>query len=294
MTEIAINTSYEKPNEVTSVVYEADNRETTEKAKLSVRELVVSFENMNTGELTEAVDKVSLDIQPGEFVSIVGLSGCGKSSFLNAIAGLIKPKSGSIKISGRPVEGPSFERALVFQKPSLLPWRTVIKNVIYGLELRGVKKEEGKRRAQKYVDMVHLNGFENYFTSQLSGGMQQRVNLARALVCEPEILLLDEPFAALDAITRETMQNELLLLWEQTQKTVLMVTHQIDEAVLLSDRVIIFSARPAKIMEEVKINLPRPRTPQIRDNAEFDFLAKKIWSMIHTSAGKKADTEYEI
>lgn len=263
-------------------------------AKLSVNELVISFENMKTGEVTHAVDKVSLDIQPGEFVSIVGLSGCGKSSFLNAVAGLIKPRGGDIKISGNLVQGPGQDRTVVFQKPSLLPWRSVIKNVIYGLELRGIKPNEAIRQAEKYVDMVNLKGFETYFPHQLSGGMQQRVNLARALVCEPEVLLLDEPFAALDAITRETMQNELLNLWEQTKKTVLMVTHQIDEAILLSDRVIVFSARPAKIVEEIKVNLPRPRTPEVRDTVEFDFLAKRIWSLIHTSAGKKVNIEYEI
>lgn len=262
--------------------------------KLSVNELVISFENIATGEFTEAVDRVSIDIQSGEFVSIVGLSGCGKTSFLNAIAGLLRPKGGSIKVNGYPVNGPGYDRAVVFQKASLLPWRSVLNNIIYGLELRGVKKDEAQKLAEKYISMVHLNGFENYYPHQLSGGMQQRVNLARALVCEPEILLLDEPFAALDAITREGMQNELLSLWEQTRKTVLMVTHQIDEAVLLSDRIIIFSARPAMIVEEVKINLPRPRSPQLKDNAEFDFLAKKVWGLIHTTAGKKVNVEYEI
>ncbi|HOJ76769.1 MAG TPA: ATP-binding cassette domain-containing protein [Bacillota bacterium] len=262
--------------------------------KLSVNELVITFENLATGELTAAVDKVSIDIEPGEFVSIVGLSGCGKTSFLNAIAGLIKPNSGSIRVNGQPVSGPGHDRAVVFQKASLLPWRSVLNNIIYGLELRGVRKNEARKLAEKYIEMVHLKGFEHYYPHQLSGGMQQRVNLARALVCEPEILLLDEPFAALDAITREEMQNELLSLWEQTRKTVLMVTHQIDEAVLLSDRIIIFSARPAKIVEEVRVNLPRPRTPHLKDDAEFDYLAKKIWGQIHTAAGKKVNVEYEI
>ncbi len=262
--------------------------------KLSVTELVVSFENFNTGEITAAVDRVSLTIEPGEFVSIVGLSGCGKSTFLSAIAGLLRPGSGSIKVNGRPVNGPGYDRAVVFQKAALLPWRTVLNNIIYGLELRGVKKDDARKQAQQYVEMVHLQGFEHYYPHQLSGGMQQRVNLARALVCEPEILLLDEPFAALDAITRESMQNELLALWEQTRKTVLMVTHQIDEAVLLSDRIIIFSARPAQIVAEVKIKLPRPRTPQLKDDAEFDYLAKKIWGLIHTTTGKKVNLEYEI
>lgn len=263
-------------------------------SRLNVSDLQVSFENTNTGEFTDAVDKVCLDINPGEFVTIVGLSGCGKSSFLNAIAGLIKPKSGTIKLGDKYIEGPGQDRAVVFQKASLLPWRTVIKNITYGLEIRGVKPEEAKKQAEKYIEMVNLKGYENFYPNQLSGGMQQRVNLARALVCEPEVLLLDEPFAALDAITRQDMQNELLELWEKTHKTVLMVTHQIDEAVLLSDRVIVFSTRPAKILEEVKIKLLRPRNPELRDSGDFDYLSKKIWSLIHTSAGKKGKVEYEI
>ncbi|MNC40133.1 Aliphatic sulfonates import ATP-binding protein SsuB [compost metagenome] len=168
------------------------------------------------------------------------------------------------------------------------------RNIIYGLELKGVEKKEAKVRAEAYIEMVHLSGFEKHLPHQLSGGMQQRVNIARALVCEPEVLLLDEPFAALDAITRQTMQNELLSLWEKTRKTVLMVTHQIDEAVLLSDRVIVFSARPASIVEEIRISLPRPRSPQVRENPQFDRLAKKIWSLIHSTAERKEGQEYEI
>jgi NitT/TauT family transport system ATP-binding protein len=263
-------------------------------AKLSVEELKLSYENSKTGELTEAVHKVSLDIYPGEFVTIVGLSGCGKSSFLSAVAGLLKPQEGSIKLNGSAILGPGPDRSFVFQKASLLPWRNTLKNIIYGLELNGVPFEEAVQRAKKYINMVKLEGFENHYPYELSGGMQQRVNLARALVCEPEVLLLDEPFAALDAITRESMQNELLSLWEATRKTVLMVTHQIDEAVLLSDRVIVFSDRPAQILEEIKIDLPRPRTENIKNNPQFDKLTSLIWSLIHKSSRKKADIEYEI
>ncbi len=294
MTEIALTNPYRIPAEAERPAPGFGSGQSPPTAKLSVNQLIVSFENAQTGDLTEAVANVSLEIQPGEFVTIVGLSGCGKTTFLNAVAGLIKPRGGSIRVNGQPVEGPGQDRTMVFQKASLLPWRTVILNIIYGLELRGVKRDDAKRQAQKYLELAHLSGFENYYPHQLSGGMQQRVNLARALACEPEVLLLDEPFAALDAITRESMQNELLGLWEQTKKTVLMVTHQIDEAVLLSDRVIVFSARPARIIEDVRIKLPRPRAPQLRDDAEFDFLAKKIWSLIHTSAGKKVNPDYAI
>jgi NitT/TauT family transport system ATP-binding protein len=265
-----------------------------EQPKLAVEQLSVSYENGATGEWTEAVRNVSVDIRSGEFVTIVGLSGCGKSTFLSAVAGLVRPTSGSIRLNGVPVTGPGPERAVVFQKSSLLPWRTVLRNIAYGLELNGCGKKESLRRAQQVVDLVRLRGFEHHYPSALSGGMQQRVNLARALVCEPEVLLLDEPFAALDAITREMMQNELLALWEQTIKTVLMVTHQIDEAVLLSDRVIVFSARPAQVLEDIRISLPRPRTPETRNNARFDELMNRIWNLIHTSAARREEADYEI
>jgi len=262
--------------------------------KLSVDQLSISYEDKKTGDITEAVKEVSLDIQTGEFVTIVGLSGCGKSSFLNAVAGLLNSSNGTIKVDGKKVTQPGPDRAVVFQKASLLPWRTTLKNIVYGLEISGIPKDEALQRAKKYMKMTQLESYEDFYPAALSGGMQQRVNLARALACEPEVLLMDEPFSALDAITREVLQNELLLLWEKTKKTVLMVTHQIDEAVLLSDRVIVFSARPATIMKEIKINLPRPRTSEVKNNKLFDHLTQQIWNEINKSVGKKVELEYEI
>ncbi|ALS23102.1 MULTISPECIES: ABC transporter ATP-binding protein [Paenibacillus] len=262
--------------------------------KLSVENLMISYENHKSGETTEAVHNVSLDIKPGEFVTIVGLSGCGKSSFLNAVAGLLKASGGTIRIDGKPVQRPGPDRAVVFQKASLLPWRTTLKNITYGLEIMGIPKREAVERARKYIKMAKLEDYENFYPSALSGGMQQRVNLARALACEPQVLLMDEPFSALDAITREGLQNELLLLWELTKKTVLMVTHQIDEAVLLSDRVIVFSPRPAVIVKEIRIDLPRPRTPEVKQNPYFDQLTQRVWSAINKSAGKRVNQDYEI
>jgi NitT/TauT family transport system ATP-binding protein len=261
---------------------------------LEVKDLVITYENQKTGALTEAVSGVSLDIRQGEFVSVVGLSGCGKSSFLSAVAGLVRQASGSISVAGKRVTKPGGDRSVVFQKATLLPWRTVMDNITYGLDLRGVPKKEARRRAEKYIDLVQLRGFEHFHPGALSGGMQQRVNLARALVTDPQLLLLDEPFAALDAITRETMQNELLSIWEQTRKTVLMVTHQIDEAVLLSDRVIVFSNRPARIVAEIKVPLPRPRTEEARFNPEFDDLVRRIFDAIHSSNKDKASWCYEV
>lgn len=279
---------------VKPVVQEFLPEKETKSNVLSVNDLTIGYSNQVTGEFTDAVKQISIDIQKGEFVTIVGLSGCGKSSFLNAVAGLTPSRSGTIKVNGKEVREPAPDRAVVFQKASLLPWRNTVQNIIYGLEIIGVPKKEALKRAEKYIEMTKLKGFEQYYPSALSGGMQQRVNLARALVCEPEILLLDEPFAALDAITREEMQNELLHLWELTQKTVLMVTHQIDEAVLLSDRVIVFSARPARILADIKINLARPRNPDVKNNPMFDAYMNKIWSLIHKSSHKEVRLEYEI
>jgi len=261
---------------------------------LKVEGLGITYENPKTGAQTEAVRGIDLTIPKGEFVTVVGLSGCGKTSFLSAVAGLIRPSAGTIAVAGRKVTRPGPDRAVVFQKATLLPWRTVLANITYGLDLRGVPRKEARAKAEHYVDLVQLRGFEHYYPSALSGGMQQRVNLARALATDPHLLLLDEPFAALDAITRENMQAELLNIWNLTRKTVLMVTHQIDEAVLLSDRVIVFSGRPGRVLAEIKIDLPRPRTAEAKFTVRFDELAKQICTIIQQSAGRKAVWTYDI
>ncbi|GAB4068547.1 ABC transporter ATP-binding protein [Ancylobacter sonchi] len=244
----------------------------------------IAYTNSSTGEVTPAVSQIDLTVAKGEFVSIVGLSGCGKSSFLNAVAGLTAISGGTLVAGGVPITRPGPDRAVVFQRPSLLPWRTVLGNVIYGLELQGIPKREAHRRAAAYIDLVQLGGVEHFYPAALSGGMQQRVNLARALVCDPDILLLDEPFGALDAITRETMQKELLGIWETTRKTVLMVTHQIDEAILLSDRILVFSDRPARILAEIVVELPRPRPANVKALPAFTRLETRIWELIQETA----------
>lgn len=251
---------------------------------LSVRGLQITYENPRNGALTHAVGGIDLNIRIGEFVTIVGLSGCGKSTFLAAVAGLIKATEGRIDVAGRAIAGPGPDRAMVFQKPSLLPWRTVIDNVTYGLELQGIRRNAARARARRYLDLVQIKDVEHFHPGALSGGMQQRVNLARALVCDPVLLLLDEPFGALDAITRQTMQDELLNIWEATHKTVLMVSHQIDEAVLLSDRVIVFSDRPAKVIADIEVDLGRPRGPDVRESRRFTEIAATIRRLIHQTA----------
>jgi NitT/TauT family transport system ATP-binding protein len=230
--------------------------------------------------MVEALRDVSFDLQPGEFVSIVGPSGCGKSTLLNIIDGLLPATSGEFLLDGRPVREPGRDRALVFQEPSLLPWRTVLRNITFGLECHKIASAEAKQRALALIRLVGLDGFAHAYPYELSGGMQQRVNLARALAVDPEVLLMDEPFAALDAQTREAMQAELLRVWERTKKTVLFVTHQIDEAIYLSDRVIVFSSRPGRIAEIITPTLPRPRNLQIKHLPEFHELMERIWSLI--------------
>ena len=260
---------------------------------LSARDFGVTYEDQRNGALTEAVRNVDLDIAPGEFVSIVGLSGCGKSTFLSAVAGLVPYQTGSLRIAGKLVNGPGADRAVVFQKASLLPWRTVLENVYYGLELRGVPKKQCEEKAWEALELVGLEEFAHFHPRALSGGMQQRTNLARAIASDPEILLMDEPFAALDAITRETLQNELLDIWQRHRKTVLLVTHQIDEAVLLSDRVIVFTERPARIRRQFTVDLRRPRTEAAKSDPAFAHLVERIWAEVNR-IGDRPEAEYAI
>ena len=219
-------------------------------------------------------------VAAGEFISIVGPSGCGKTTCLRIIAGLETASSGTVTVDGRKVEAPGRDRGFVFQTDNLMPWRTVFGNAMLGQEVARLRGEAQRQRTLELLTLVGLGGFANYYPRQLSGGMRQRVNLARALAIDPEILLMDEPFSALDAQTREIMQTELLRIWEQGRKTVLFVTHQIDEAVYLSDRVLVFARRPGRIEEIVAVDLPRPRPLSIKRTAAFQRLVDRIWALI--------------
>jgi NitT/TauT family transport system ATP-binding protein len=241
--------------------------------------LAISHLNKSFGEL-EALRGINLAVERGEFISVVGPSGCGKTTFLRIIAGLEQATSGEVLLDRHAVREPGNDRGFVFQNDSLLPWRTVLDNAIIGRELAGPVRPADRKHTLELLKLVGLEGFEHYHPRQLSGGMRQRVNLARALAIDPEILLMDEPFAALDAQTREIMQTELLRIWERGQKTVLFVTHQIDEAVFLSDRVLVFARRPGRLQAEVKIPLPRPRNLAIKRTSEFVALVDRIWRMI--------------
>jgi NitT/TauT family transport system ATP-binding protein len=246
---------------------------------LRARDVRMEYVDQATGERLLAVDRVDLDIEEGQFVSIVGPSGCGKSTFIKIVNGLFPASEGTIDVKPA-AQGAA--HAMVFQDSSLFPWYTIIDNVAYGLICEGVSKKEAQARAKPFIDMVSLTGFEKKFPYQLSGGMQQRANLARALTVDPEILLMDEPFAALDAQTRELMQAELLRIWAEANKTVLFITHQIDEAIYLSDRVLVMSARPGRILADITIDLPRPRQLEIKRSPQFIAYADQIWGLIST------------
>jgi NitT/TauT family transport system ATP-binding protein len=215
--------------------------------KLEAQDIRLDYHLPRTDRRLVALDGVNLKIMDGEFVSIVGPSGCGKTTFLSVVDGLMAATAGRIIVDGQVVTKPGPDRAVVFQDASLLPWRTVLKNVVYGLECLGVRASEAKERAHRFIDMVGLHGFENHYPHELSGGMQQRVGIARALMRKPILIMMDEPFGALDAQTREQLQEDFMKIWTQTGATVLFVTHSIDEALQLSDRIFVFSAGPGRI-----------------------------------------------
>ena len=230
-----------------------------------------------------ALKDVNLRIEDGEFLTILGPSGCGKTTLLRMIAGLVEWDDGEITVNGKPVRGPGPDRAMVFQAFALMPWATVRDNVAFGLELRGVPKDKRLARADELLNLVGLKGFEGRLPGQLSGGMQQRVGLARALAVDPEILLMDEPFGALDEQTRRLLQEELLGIWEATRKTVIFITHSMEEAVLLGDRVALMSPRPGRIINITHVPLPRPRAAAvdaIEGSAEFAKITAGLWGQL--------------
>ncbi|APG95116.1 MULTISPECIES: ABC transporter ATP-binding protein [Sinorhizobium] len=236
----------------------------------------------------EAVSDVSFEVSPGEFVCLLGPSGCGKSTLLGALAGHIIPAAGRLSVDGLAVNGPDPERGIVFQHHTLFPWKNARDNVAFGPKMRGIGRSERRLEAERVLDLVGLSGFADRYPSELSGGMQQRVEIARVLINQPKLLLMDEPFGALDALTRLRMQELLLEIWEQFRKTIVFVTHDIDEALLLADRIIVMQAQPGRIHEEIKVPFDRPRTTKIIASSEFMRLKRRCLHLLHSD--RRGDT----
>ena len=255
------------------------NRDDSREVRVKIEDVKKVF-NGRKGEMV-ALNGVTMDIHDNEFVCVVGPSGCGKSTLLNIIAGLLEPTSGRVVCSGKEVKGTGTDRGVVFQQYALFPWLTVKKNVMFALEMRGVKGKAAETEAMKYLQMVQLEKFADHYPKELSGGMKQRVAIARAYAAEPQVLLMDEPFGALDAQTRTQLQTELLQTWEREKKTCFFITHDVDEAIILAQTVVIMSARPGRIKDIVHIDIPYPRTQETKMTPEFTALKNQIWSEVY-------------
>ena len=247
--------------------------------KVQIKDVKKIYEGRN-GQ-TIALNGANLDIYDNEFICVVGPSGCGKSTLLNIIAGLLEPTSGSVYVDGKEVKGTGTERGVVFQQYALFPWLTVKKNVMFGLKLKGMPEAEAEELAMKYIKMVQLEDFVDAYPKELSGGMKQRVAIARAYAVQPEVLLMDEPFGALDAQTRTQLQAELIQTWQEEKKTCFFITHDVEEAIILGTKVIVMSARPGRIKTIVEINLPYPRTQDLKMSKEFLDLKAQIWGEVY-------------
>jgi NitT/TauT family transport system ATP-binding protein len=252
-------------------------------AKLVVQNLSKHFSSV-PGTVRPVLHDLNFEIRAGEFVCIVGTSGCGKTTFIRILDGLIESTSGQVLLDGQVITKPGPDRGFVFQQDSLLPWRSILDNVLFGLDVLGMPRKDSIRVAQELIGLVGLAGHEKQYPHELSGGMRQRVNLARALAVDPDILLMDEPFAALDAQTREVMQRELLRIWEKKKKTVIFITHQIDEAVYLADRVLVFGSRPGIVKDDIAIDLGRPRDLSLKRRPEFIGYVERISDLIYEEA----------
>jgi NitT/TauT family transport system ATP-binding protein len=251
-------------------------------AKISFRAVAKTYP-VKSGEFT-ALDRVSLDVADREFVTVVGPSGCGKSTLLNMAAGLVEPSSGEVLVDGAPVTGPGPERGVIFQQYALFPWLTVRGNVEFGLKLTKLSAAERRSRADHAIELVGLTDFADALPKTLSGGMKQRCAIARAYAVDPEVLLMDEPFGALDALTRVQLQDQLLETWTQEQRTVMFITHDVDEAVYLARRVVVMAARPGRIHRVIDVDLPYPRSEELRLSPEFTRLRNEVWQAVHHQA----------
>ncbi|MDX9817466.1 MAG: ABC transporter ATP-binding protein [Desulfococcus multivorans] len=257
--------------------------------KISVKGVTKVFSSKR-GEVT-ALKDLSLDIRDGEFLVIVGASGCGKSTLLNLVAGFDSATHGEVLLDGQPVTGITPECGMIFQQYALFPWKTVQENVEFGLKMKRMPKSEREERAAKFIELVGLNGFERTYPHHLSGGMKQRVSIARSLANDPQVMLLDEPFAALDAMTRQVLQEQLVRIYEKHRKTIIFITHSIDEALLLSSRIVVMTARPGRIAQEITNDLPHPRNADVQLSERYLELKRHIWSSVQAEVLKSMEVE---
>ncbi len=261
---------------------------------VKAHDVSVSYDRLREKDTLIALSGFSIELAQGEFLAVVGPSGCGKSTFLNVVAGLTVPSSGTIEVMGKPVTGPETDRAVVFQDYALMPWRTTEQNVRFGLELQGRVDSSTSDLVRHYIKMVGLEGFEKAYPRELSGGMRQRVGLARALVTEPRLLLMDEPFAAVDAMTREVMQDELARIVAETGQAIIFITHSVDEAITLADRIAVITNRPGRIREILEVNIPKPRSRGSRNMPEFQKLRDHIWDLLQKDPAHGVDSAVVI
>jgi NitT/TauT family transport system ATP-binding protein len=255
-------------------------------SKVALEAIGVRKSYAKDGRTLAVLDVECFAVREGEFVSVIGPSGCGKSTFLHIMGGFIPADAGTIRVYGAAVNGPGPDRGMMFQEFALFPWKTVAGNVAWGLEAQGRPRQEIEAVVQKHLEMIGLSEFRNHYPAELSGGMKQRVALARVLAFNPKVLLMDEPFGALDAQTREAMQEEVTRVWERTHKTIVFVTHDIEEAVFLGDRVVVLTARPGRIREEVKIDLSRPRSLEVKKSLQCHQYRNYIWDLIRSESAR--------
>jgi NitT/TauT family transport system ATP-binding protein len=256
------------------------------------KEFAIRGENGGPARRFTALDDITLDVKSGEFLALVGPSGCGKSTLLDLLGGLEAPTSGRILLDGRPIEGPARDRGIVFQQYALFPWRTAVQNVEFGLDIAGLKSKARREKALHYLDLVGLSAFANRYPHELSGGMKQRVAIARSLAYDPEVLMMDEPFAALDAQTRETLQSELLRIWRRTGKTIVFITHGIDEAVVLGQRVAIMTSRPGRIKQVIEVpEVLRSETEDVRSLPAFGAVRHEVWTLLRDEVLKAQQSQ---